>query len=88
MTSDFLPALYVKCDCPRCADIVSFLDEHGIAYRLRDVSRDPVAAGELSRLSTDLHVPTLDWHGQVVIAPSSAQLAAFLKEQEVELEDS
>lgn len=88
MTSDFLPALYVKCDCPRCADIVSFLDEHGIAYRLREVSRDPVAAEELRQLSTQLLVPTLDWHGQIVIAPSSAQLAVFLNAQEVELEDS
>jgi len=88
MTYDLLPVLYVRCDSSRCADIVSFLDELGIAYRLRDISRDPQAASELQQLSEQLLVPTLDWHGQVLISPTPARLAAFLKEQEVELEDS
>ena len=88
MTYDLLPVLYVRCDSSRCADIVSFLDEHGIAYRLRDVSRDSQAADELRQFSEQSFVPTLDWHGQVLIAPTPVELAAFLKAQEVELEDS
>lgn len=88
MTFEAFPVLYVKATSPRCADAVSFLDEHGISYRLRDVGAEPESGVDLRRLAKHAPTPTLDWHGQVLAGFTIDELASFLKEQEVEMEDS
>lgn len=88
MTQKNLPLLYVNRDNSDCADAVSFLDEHGIGYRLRDVDADPAARLELDGFGARPRTPTLDWHGETLRGFDVGELAAFLKEQECELEDS
>lgn len=86
--SETLPVLYVNRHNSDCADAVSFLDEHGIGYRLRDVDADPDARRALDRMGARPRTPTLDWHGETLRGFDVVGLAAFLREQECELEDS
>ncbi len=83
-----LPVLYVNTNNSDCADAVSFLDEHGIGYHLRDVDSDPSARLELDRFGARPRTPTLDWHGETLRGFDVEALAVFLKDQECELEDS
>lgn len=86
--SSDLPILYIKKGCPWCHEAVEFLDEHGIGYRVREVTGDPEAFHEMQRKSGQTRAPTLDWHGKILADFGTEELVAFLQEQEVKLEDS
>ncbi len=86
--SSDLPILYTKRGCPWCTEAVEFLDEHGIGYRLQEVSSDAAAFEEMKRKSGQTRAPTLDWHGKILADFGTEELVAFLQGQEVKLEDS
>jgi glutaredoxin len=83
-----LPILYTKTGCPWCEEAVEFLDGHGVEYRLKDVTRDSVAFAEMQRISGQSSAPTLDWNGKILADFGADELAPFLLEQNVRLEDS
>lgn len=87
-TTQTLPILYVKRGCPWCQEAIEFLDEHGIGYRLKEVTTDPTAADEMKRKSGQMKAPTLDWDGKVLADFGTDELVPFLRQQNVKLEDS
>lgn len=86
--TDELPILYVKTGCPWCAEAIAFLGEHGIGYREKNVTEDPVAFAEMRRKTGQSSAPSLDWHGDILADFGVGELVAFLHKQEVQLEDS
>jgi len=83
-----LPILYTKAGCPWCEEAIAFLDEHGIGYRLKDVTADSSAFAEMQKLSGQTSTPTLDWNGKVLADFGTDELVPFLQERGVKLEDS
>lgn len=83
-----LPVLYVKSGCPWCHEAVRFLDDHGVGYRLKEVTADPAAYSEMERKSGQTKAPTLDWNGKILADFGTEELVPFLREQNVKLEDS
>lgn len=85
--ADPLPILYVKPGCPWCDEAVEFLDDHGIGYRQRDVTRDAAARADMRRKSGQTKAPTLDWQGKILADFGLDELVPFLRQQDVKLED-
>jgi glutaredoxin len=83
-----LPILYTKQGCPWCQEAVNFLDEHGVGYRLKDVTGDADAFSELQRKSGQTRAPTLDWDGRILADFGTEELVPFLRDRGVKLEDS
>ena len=83
-----LPVFYVKSGCRSCDEGIAFLDEHGIPYHHADIARDASAAEALQKLSGQGRVPTLDWHGHVLIDFGLEELVPFLRARNVRLEDN
>lgn len=83
-----LPIMYVKPGCPWCQEALEFLDDHGIGYRLKDVTRDSAAFSEMEKKSGQTKTPTMDWNGKVLADFGTEELVPFLREQNVKLEDS
>jgi glutaredoxin 3 len=83
-----LPILYVKHGCGWCQEAISFLDDHGVGYRLKEVTGDPAAFAEMQQKSGQTRAPTLDWRGRILADFDVDQLVPFLQEQNVQLEDS
>lgn len=82
------PLLYIKPGCPWCDEAVEFLDDHGIGYELKDVTRDEAARVGMHRKSGQTKVPTLDWHGDILADFGVDELVPFLRKQNVTFEDS
>jgi len=87
-TGTDLPILYTKEGCPWCNEAITFLDGHGVNYRLKDVSSDASAFAEMSQKSGQTRAPTLDWHGKILADFGTEELVPFLRERNVKLEDS
>jgi glutaredoxin 3 len=83
-----LPILYTKKGCPWCEEAVAFLDEHGVGYRLKEVTSDASAMAEMLRKSGQIKAPTLDWNGTILADFGTEQLVPFLQNRGVKLEDS
>ena len=83
-----LPILYTKQGCPWCHEAVEFLDEHGVGYRLKDVTADSAAFSEMKQVSGQGKTPTLDWNGKILADFGTEQLVPFLRDRGVKLEDS
>ena len=83
-----LPILYIKTGCPWCAEAVSFLSEHGIGYREKNVSQDQAALTDMQSISGQTKAPVLDWHGKILADFGTEELKPFLQTQGVKLEDS
>ena len=83
-----LPILYTKPGCPGCHEAVEFLDEHGVGYRLKDVTEDATAFTEMQRISGQTKAPTLDWNGKILADFGTDELVPFLRDRGVKLEDS
>jgi glutaredoxin len=83
-----LPILYVKTGCPWCKEVEDFLNEHGIAYREKNVSKDAESYEEMFGVSRQGKAPVLDWHGKILADFGVAELVPFLRQQNVKLEDS
>lgn len=87
-SAENLPILYVKPGCPWCTEVVEFLDDHGVGYRLRDVVQDSAAYAEMQTKSGQTKAPTLDWNGKILADFGTDELVPFLRTQNVKLEDS
>jgi glutaredoxin 3 len=83
-----LPILYVKQGCSWCDAAIEFLDEHGVGYRLKEVSADAAAFAEMQKKSGQTKAPTLDWHGTILADFGTEELVPFLQGRNVKLEDS
>jgi glutaredoxin len=83
-----LPILYVKTGCPWCIEVVEFLNNNGVSYREKNVSKDAAAFEEMFSLSRQSKAPVLDWHGKVLADFGVDELVPFLHKQNVKLEDS
>lgn len=83
-----LPILYVKTGCPWCREVVDFLNNNGIGYREKNVSKDAEAFSEMFNLSRQGKAPVLDWHGKVLADFGVEELVPFLQQQNVKLKDS
>lgn len=83
-----LPILYTKSGCPWCEEAVGFLDEHGVGYRLKEVTGDQNAMDEMTQKSGQNKAPTLDWNGTILADFGKDELVPFLQKQGVKLEDS
>ena len=82
------PILYIKQGCPYCDEAVEFLDDHGIDYTLKEVLGDPQAFEEMRRVSGQSKAPTLDFNGKILADFGVDELPRFLRDQNVEFEDS
>ena len=60
------PIVYTTATCPYCVMLKQFLEDRGIPYEERNVSRDRRYAAELASLGT-LGVPTTVVDGRVII---------------------
>jgi glutaredoxin len=83
-----LPILYIKQGCQWCVEAVAFLDEHGVGYRLQEVTSDANAFAEMTRKSGQSKTPTLDWNGTILADFGTDELVPFLQSRGVKLEDS
>jgi glutaredoxin len=83
-----LPILYIKTGCPWCIEVVEFLNNNGIGYREKNVSKDAAAFEEMFSLSRQSKAPVLDWHGRILADFGVDELVPFLQKQNVKLEDS
>ena len=83
-----LPILYIKTGCAWCDEVVSFLSEHGIGYREKNVSQDRAALADMERISGQTKAPVLDWHGKILADFGAEELKPFLHTQGVKFEDS
>lgn len=86
--AEALPVLYVKSGCSWCEEARDFLDGHGIDHREVNVSENPAALDEMVRVSGQSKAPTLDWHGDILADFGVEELAEFLHQHDVVLEDS
>jgi glutaredoxin 3 len=83
-----LPILSVKTGCPWCAEVSSFLAEHGIGYRELNVSDDAAAFNAMEHASGQSKAPVLDWHGRILANFGLDELKPFLHAQKIQFEDS
>jgi glutaredoxin 3 len=83
-----LPILYTKAGCPWCEQAVEFMDEHGVGYRLKEVTSDASAFAEMRQKSGQTKAPTLDWNGSILADFGTDELVPFLRNKGVKLEDS
>jgi glutaredoxin 3 len=71
--------VYTTPTCGFCYQVKAFLNQRGVPFVERDVSRDPQAANEMIRLSGQQGVPVVVIDGQVVLGfnqPAIEQLLA------------
>jgi hypothetical protein len=68
--------------------VVEFLNNNGVSYREKNVSKDAAAFEEMFSLSRQSKAPVLDWHGKVLADFGVDELVPFLHKQNVKLEDS
>jgi glutaredoxin len=70
-----LVTLYVVPDCPLCAEAGSWLKDHHIEYRQRDVANDFGALRAMYRLTHQRFVPVFEVSGRALVRPKDAELA-------------
>src|SRR5258708_22765108 len=70
--------IYTTPTCAYCAAAKRWFKDHGVSYTEHDVSRDPVKATEMYRLTGEGSVPVIRIGGQVMIGFDPLQLAKLL----------
>ncbi len=70
--------VYTTPTCPYCTQAKAFLAQRGVRFVEKDVSRDPVAAQEMIRLSKQRGVPVITVDGQVVVGFDRGRLEQLL----------
>jgi glutaredoxin len=70
--------IYTTPTCTYCNAAKRWFRDHGVAYTEHDVSRDPVKATEMYRLTGQGAVPVIRVGGQVMIGFDPLQLAKLL----------
>jgi len=77
------PFLYVKPGCPWCDEAESYLKKQGIAYGKADVTSDPAALEEMTRLSGQTKAPTMRWDDEILADFGADELDVFLRKRGV-----
>jgi glutaredoxin 3 len=70
--------IYSTPTCTYCAAAKRWFKEHGVTYTEYDVSRDPVRAAEMQRLTGQNAVPVIRVGGQVMVGYDPLQLARLI----------
>lgn len=70
--------IYSTPTCSYCAAAKRWFKEHGVAYTDHDVTRDPVRAAEMQRLTGQTAVPVIRVGGQVMVGYDPLQLARLV----------
>jgi glutaredoxin len=70
--------IYTTPTCQYCPAAKRWLEDHGVTYTEYDVSRDPVRATEMYRLTGQGAVPVIRVGGQVMVGFDPLQLAKLL----------
>ncbi|GAC1327688.1 MAG: hypothetical protein NVSMB17_02070 [Candidatus Dormibacteria bacterium] len=73
--------IYSTPTCSYCAAAKRWFKEHGVTYTEHDVSRDPVKASEMYRLTGQNAVPVIRVGGQVMVGFDPLQLARLIPAQ-------
>ena len=76
-----LPILYIKPGCPRCVDVVDFLNRKNIKVETVVISGNREAMREMIDLSGQSKAPTMDWHGEVLADFGVDELIPFLRQR-------
>jgi glutaredoxin len=75
-----LPILYIKPGCPWCREARAFLDNLGVAYDLRDVTRSAQNMQRMLEVSGQGLTPTLEYGEFVCVDFSTDELQDALSE--------
>jgi glutaredoxin len=70
--------IYSTPTCTYCAAAKRWFKEHGVQYTEHDVTRDPVRAAEMQRLTGQTAVPVIRVGGQVMVGFDPLQLARLI----------
>lgn len=76
-----LPVVYIKPGCPWCVEVIDYLERHGIAHEVADVTRDRDAMRAMVELSGQTLAPTMDWNGEVLADFGVDELVPFLRQR-------
>jgi len=71
--------LFIKPYCGWCHEAIDWLDSHGVEYQKLDVTADPAARQEMSRLSGQTLAPVIEVDGEVLADFDTDQLEEFWK---------
>lgn len=72
--------LFIKPYCGWCHEAMEWLEERGIHYESLDVTSDPAAWKEMTRLSGQTLAPVIDVDGEVLADFDTGQLEVFWNE--------
>ena len=74
------PFLYVKADCPRCREVLSFFSSQGVEFEVFDVSESKRNMDAMISSSGQAKVPTFEYEDLIVADFSIDELLAELRE--------
>lgn len=75
--------LYHKPHCPYCIKVLTFAQQHGITFELRDITADPAIAQELIDRGGKRQVPYLVDESRGVEMYESGDIVAYLQQHYV-----
>lgn len=73
--------LFIKPGCPWCDEAQEWLEAHKIAHQTLDVIRDPVARGEMQRLTGQGKAPSIDVDGEILADFGADELAHWWQQR-------
>ena len=74
------PILYVEAGCPRCREVLSFLNSQGVEFEIFDVSSSRKHMDALVSVSEQTKVPTFEYEDLIVVDFSIDEFLAELRE--------
>ncbi len=77
--------VYLKTGCPWAAEVMDFLDAHGLRYTAKDILKHPQYAREVREKSGQSKSPTLDIDGEMVPDAGVEDVAKMLEKKGVEV---
>ena len=74
------PILYVEANCPRCREVLAFLDSQGVDFEVLDVSANSGNMDAMVSISEQTRVPTFEYEDLIVADFSVDEFLAELRE--------
>ncbi|MGK0309926.1 MAG: glutaredoxin [Lentimonas sp.] len=74
------PVLYVKANCSRCREVLSFFDSQGVDFEVLDVSANKRNMDAMVSVSKQTEVPTFEYEDFIVAKFSIDEFLAELRE--------
>ena len=71
--------LYVVPDCPLCKEARQWLEQHEIAFVMRDVANDFSALRAMHKLNRQRLVPVFELRGRALVRPTEDELTKMLR---------